>query len=212
MNIKWKGVILGIVVSLIIAVIVISALSYLQSPAWLYYLVYIGFFFGGVIAMYIAKLKTLKNTILIGSSVGITSFILYYIGIIIFVDLLIPLIYASQSNSNLPTPHAFLMAGIVKGNEPTIIDQLQMAWGVVLYGILLSAFSLLGSYSFYLILSFKKKETLKKGEIFGYMFLIILLFAMLLSSNYYLLSALAITLILFIVAFIFVQRREVISR
>lgn len=157
MNLKWKSIILGVAISLIIVAIIISTLSFLSaSISWLGYFVYVGFFLGGTIAIYVAKLKTLKDTIIIGASVGIISFILYLIGITIVVDVLIPVLYVSQSN--LPAPQAFLMAGILERYEPTIIDHLFMAWKVVLYAIVVVTFCLLGSYSFYLISSQKKKR------------------------------------------------------
>jgi hypothetical protein len=208
MNLKWKGIIFGVFISLLITATVILALSYFQVPSWLNYSVFIGFFLGGAIAIYISKLKTLKGIMIIGSFVGIISFILYYIGIRIVFDVLIPLLYTQ------PVPQAFLMAGIVeKQHEPTIVDQLRMAWDVVLYGILFSTISLLGGYSFYLVSSLKKKETLKKIEVFGYIILMILLLGLLFSANFYLFTAIGLILIIFTIAFfIFIRRKEIISQ
>jgi len=210
MNSKWKGVLSGVVISLIITVIIILTSYCFRVSSWIFF--FGGLFLGGAFAIYVVKLTKLKDTIIIGSSVGIISYILYYVGITIVFNILIPLFYKSQSNSNLPAPQAFLMAGINR-YEPTIVDQLLNVRGVVLVGILFCTFSLLGSYSFYLISSLKKKEILKKNEILGYLVLIILLIGLILSTNFYMSTALGLILMIFTITFfIFIHRKEATSQ
>ena len=198
---NWKGIVFGILITLIILAIMVSIA--IATDKLVGYLWFIGFFIGGLVAVYVAKSETIKETMVAGCLVGLISGILYMIIMVVLIPLLeqIYTYLTIGSLNNLPAPQAFLMKGIVKGYEPTIIDYLRSTWIVFLGVLEVTTLSLIGGLSHYFVSSYKKGETLKTNVLLGYLAIIVLLIGLILSPSFYLLTVIGVILIISIIIF-----------
>jgi hypothetical protein len=154
--------------------------------------------------LYSNKVPNINNAISIGTIVGITHFVLYYITITVSVEVFLPLLYPSPSLSQ-----AFLMTGISKGIEQNDISYLLRIWQVSIFAVLCINLSVAGSYSYFLLSSVKKRKTIKKHILFGFVLLVVFFLSLIFFSNHYIASIFAILFLLFIISF-FIFKKNIV--